>query len=85
MTTRQRHHDGAAWRHPAHFTRTQSPARGGPRGLSQTCGCQVGWQGGGKDWESGVSRGKSLYTGCIHTQVLLEWHGALYVVSSDKP
>ena len=26
----------------------------------QTCGCQGGWGGGGKDWEFGVRRGKLL-------------------------
>ena len=33
----------------------------------QTCGCQ----GGGMDWEFGVSRCKLLYTGWINNEVLL--------------
>lgn len=41
-------------------------------GLSQTCGCQVGWQGGGKPWEFGVSRGKLLYRDGETPQVLLK-------------
>lgn len=41
-------------------------------GLSQTCGCQVGWQGGGKAWEFGVSRGKLLYRDGETPQVLLK-------------
>ena len=33
----------------------------------QTCA----WEGGGMDWEFGISRCKLLYTGWIHNKVLL--------------
>ena len=41
------------------------------RHREQTCGCQEGWGGGGKDWEFGISRCKLLYTGWINNKVLL--------------
>ena len=41
------------------------------RHREQTCGCQRGWGGGGKDWEFGISRCKLLYTGWINNKVLL--------------
>ena len=37
----------------------------------QTCGCQVGRGGGGKDWEFGISRCKLLHIGWINNKVLL--------------
>ena len=37
------------------------------RHREQTCGCQ----GGGKDWEFGISRCELLYTGWIDNKVLL--------------
>ena len=39
------------------------------RHTEQTCGCQGA--GGGKYWESGISRCKLLYTGWINIKVLL--------------
>ena len=36
----------------------------------QTCGCQVG-DGGGMDWEYGISRCKLLYTEWLNNKVLL--------------
>ena len=43
------------------------------RHREQTCGCQgrVGWGGGGKDWEFGISRCKLVYAGWINNKVLL--------------
>ena len=40
----------------------------------QTCGCQ-GEDGGGMDWELGVSRCKLLYIGWINNKVLLYSRG----------
>ena len=37
----------------------------------QTCGCQGGEGGGGKDWELGITRCKLLYIGWIKNKVLL--------------
>ena len=55
METWRYHRVRAIWCHPAHSTYTQTPACCAPRGLSQTCGCQVGWQGGGKAWNLGLA------------------------------
>ena len=41
------------------------------RPREQTCGCQVGEGGGGKDWEAGISRCKLVYIGWINNKVLL--------------
>ena len=42
------------------------------RHREQTCGCQGGgWDGGGKDWEFGISRGKLSYIEWINNKVLL--------------
>ena len=42
------------------------------RHSEQTCGCPGGWgQGGGMDWELGISRCKLLYIEWINSKVLL--------------
>ena len=41
------------------------------RQREQTCNCQVGEDGGGKDWELGISRCKLEYLGWINNKVLL--------------
>ena len=40
------------------------------RHREQTCGCQRGWGGGGRDWEFGISRCKLLYIEWINSKVL---------------
>ena len=40
------------------------------RHREQTCGCQGGRDGGGKDWEFGVSRCKLVYIGWINKDLL---------------
>ena len=41
------------------------------RRREQTCGCQGGKGGGGKDWEFGISRCKLVYIRWINNKVLL--------------
>ena len=41
------------------------------RHREQTCGCQRGGAGGGKDWEFGISRCKLLHIVWINNKVLL--------------
>ena len=41
----------------------------------QTCGCQVGGEGNGMDWEFGVSRCKLLHLESISNEILLNSTG----------
>ena len=45
------------------------------RHREQTCGCQGGWGGKGKDWKSGIGRYKLLCIGWINNKVLLHRMG----------
>ena len=42
---------------------------------AQTCGCEGGWEGSGRDWEFGVSRWKLLHLEWISNEVLLYSRG----------
>ena len=50
---------------------SSTPQKRTHRYREQTCGCQGGRGGGGKDWEFGVSRRKLVYVGWIHNKALL--------------
>ena len=45
------------------------------RHREETCGCQVGGGGGGKEWEFGISTSKLLYIGWKNNKVLLDSTG----------
>ena len=50
------------------------------RHREETCGCQGGEGGGGKDWEFGISRCKLLYTEWINNK-----YRELHSIAFEKP